>query len=337
MSPRAELKTARLTLRPVAPEDEGGVVAALNDLAVTGWLSVVPHPYSVADFDQFRTELAKPGETFAVLDHQGLAGIVGAGRELGYWFAPRCHGKGYATEAARAVMAAQLAGDATDVVSGYFEGNTRSANVLKKLGFVEVGRGMRACRALGHDRPHVDLRLTLAAFRQALPVEAHGPRLTFRPLQNTDLEALHAVVSHFDVVRQLASYPWPPDRSFTRSRAQPFLGRGFVWGVFRDQRLIGTVAVTGDELGYMFAPDVWGQGYGAEACHIALKRAFAEGRDHITAGIWADNAASLGLLHKLDFKIVGNDLSLNKARGVEVAGHMLRLDRACWLDAHPFP
>ncbi len=166
---RAEFQTARLTLRPVIPQDEGAVAAALNDLSVTGWLSVVPYPYTAADFHQFQTTMAKSGETFAVLDATGLAGIVGAGRELGYWFAPRCHGQGYATEAARAVLAAQLADDPADVVSGYFEGNLRSANVLRKLGFVETGRGLKPCRALGTLRPHVDLRLTLAAFLAALP------------------------------------------------------------------------------------------------------------------------------------------------------------------------
>ncbi len=39
---RAALKTARLILRPVAAVDEGVVGAGLNDLGVTGWLSVVP-------------------------------------------------------------------------------------------------------------------------------------------------------------------------------------------------------------------------------------------------------------------------------------------------------
>ena len=327
---RAELATARLTLRPVAPEDEGAVVAALNDLAVAGWLAVVPYPYTAADFQHFLTEIAKPGETFAVCDAAGLVGIVGAGRELGYWFAPRIHGLGYATEAARAIVAAQLADDPADIVSGYFEGNARSANVLQKLGFVEIGRGLKACRALGIDRAHVDLRLTLPTFQAALPIEAQSPRMTFRALQNTDLEALHAVVSHWDVVRQLASFPWPPDRAFTATRARPYLGCGFVWGVFRDGDLIGTMAVTGDELGYSFRPDAWGQGYATEACRVALDRAFAEGRDHVNAGVWADNAASLRLLAKLGFYVTGQDVSLNKARGMDVAGQWLRLDRADW-------
>ncbi|MEO8244600.1 MAG: GNAT family N-acetyltransferase [bacterium] len=328
---RAELKTVRLTLRPVAPEDEGAVVAALNDIAVSGWLAVVPWPYAPADFQQFQTEYALPGDTFSVDDAQGFAGILGVeDRTLGYWFAPRCHGLGYATEAARAALAAHLAHDPEDIRSGYFEGNDRSANVLRKLGFRESGRGLKYCLALGIERPHVDMLLTRDAFTEALPIEAQSARLTYRALQNSDLEALHAVVSDWEVVRQLASFPWPPDRAFTATRAQPYLGRGFVWGVFLNRRLVGTVAVTGDELGYCLVPDVWRQGIGTEICRVAIDRAFGSGWDHLVAGVWADNAASIALLGKLGFRVVDHDLTLNKARGETVPGLWMRLERADW-------
>jgi len=328
---RAKLETARLRLRPVAVEDEAVVVAALNDLSVTGWLAVVPHPYNPADFQHFQRNLAQPGQTFAVEDAQGLVGIVGLEkRTLGYWFAPSSHGLGYATEAARVALAAHFAESTTDIASGYFEGNTRSANVLRKLGFVEAGRWPKQCRALGTDRSHVEMVLTLDAFRAALPIEMRGPRLTLRSLQTTDLAALHRVVSEWEVVRQLASYPWPPDLAFTATRAKPYLGAGFVWGMFREGDLLGTVAVTGNELGYMLRQDAWGQGYATEACRLAIDRAFADGRDHLVAGIWADNAASLALLRKLGFRLTGSDVSRNIARGAEVAGHWLRLDRKDW-------
>lgn len=166
---RAELKTARLTLRPVAPRDEGDVVNSLNDIAVSGWLAVVPHPYRAEDFRQFQMAYAKPGQTYAVDDSVGFAGILGVeGRMLGYWFAPNRHGLGYATEAARAALTEHFTAGSDIIASGYFEGNTRSANVLRKLGFVETGRGLKHCRALGIDRPHVDMTLTRDAFLAAL-------------------------------------------------------------------------------------------------------------------------------------------------------------------------
>jgi RimJ/RimL family protein N-acetyltransferase len=170
MALRAHLQTARLTLRPVAANDQAAIVSGIGDLDVSRWLSRVPHPYSAADFVEFATEIAYPGETFAVEDAGGFVGVVGAGFELGYWFIPQAHGRGYATEAALAVLQMQFAHDDSTVTSGCFVGNDRSARVLAKLGFVETGRRMQACRALGEARAHVDLLLTPAAFAALHPV-----------------------------------------------------------------------------------------------------------------------------------------------------------------------
>lgn len=332
MQPRAELKTARLTLRPVEAQDEAAIVAALNDIDVTGWLSVVPFPYTAEDFQFFLSEIARPGETYAVLDDEGFAGVVGAGEELGYWFAPRVHGKGYATEAARAIMAEQLACNPADVASGYFEGNARSANVLRKLGFVEVGRGPKQCRAMGIDRPHVQLLLTREAFVAALPIEARSPRLTYRSRQATDLQAMMDLVSRADVLRQLGpKWPWPAEREFTLTRSTPYLGQGFVWGIFREGAHIGSVGVTEGELGYVLHPDHQGQWLASEAVERCLSRAFDEdGLDEVHAGVWADNAASLGLLRKFGFQVTGQDLGTNALRAEPAPGFTLRLTRADW-------
>jgi RimJ/RimL family protein N-acetyltransferase len=165
---RAEFQTARLRLRPVGPQDEAAVVAGLNDISVSGWLAVVPYPYGFADFFIYLTEIAKPGASFAIEDEVGFAGVLGLERDkLGYWLMPSAQGRGYATEAGRAALGWHFAEGGGPVASGYFEGNARSANVLHKSGFVETGRGQRFCRALGIDRPHVEMLLTPDAFRAA--------------------------------------------------------------------------------------------------------------------------------------------------------------------------
>jgi RimJ/RimL family protein N-acetyltransferase len=159
----ARYQTARLTLRPVVASDEAAVVAAIDDIAVSGWLAVVPHPYTVADFRYFLTEIAVPGEVFAIEDAMGFAGIMSIeDGVLGYWLAPRAQGLGYATEAGRCLVDAHFAASDASLISGYFEGNARSANVLRKLGFVETGRDMKHCRARGTDLPHVVVELTRA-------------------------------------------------------------------------------------------------------------------------------------------------------------------------------
>ena len=163
---RAVLQTARLLLRPVVASDEEAVVTAIDDIAISGWLSTVPHPYRAEHFQSFLNEYATPGETFVLEDREGFAGVLGLeGGELGYWLAPQAQGLGYATEAGKAALNAHFADGGGVVVSGYFDGNVRSARVLEKLGFVETGRRLRHCAAMQLDRPHVDLVLTREAFR----------------------------------------------------------------------------------------------------------------------------------------------------------------------------
>jgi RimJ/RimL family protein N-acetyltransferase len=158
-------QTARLRLRPVAASDEAAVVAAISDIAVSGWLIPVPHPYSSQDFHHFLNKVAAAGEEFVIEDTEGFVGLIGLSNGvLGYWLDPRAQGRGYATEAARCLVAAHFADGAETLESGYFEGNARSARVLAKLGFTETGRDRRSCRALGIERPHVILQLPRAAF-----------------------------------------------------------------------------------------------------------------------------------------------------------------------------
>lgn len=333
---QTKLSTQRLNLRPLAASDEAAVVAGVGDIAVSGWLSVVPHPYGAADFDAFLNGYARPGETYVVTDRDGFCGVVGIeDGVLGYWFAPGCHGRGYATEAARRVLAEWFSQTDAAVPSGYFRGNDRSAKVLQKLGFVKVGEGLKHCRALSRDRDHIDMILTRDAFVAALPFAATSARLAYRGMIPTDLDAMHEIVRHWDVTRQLGpKWPWPADRSFTKTRVQGFVGNGFVWGVFLSGRLIGTVGVTDGSLGYSLHPDHWGRGLMTESCRTALDRAFADpALAAVTAGVWADNAASQAVLAKLGFKITGETCETSFARPEPSPGYELILTRADWRGA----
>ncbi len=160
MLPRAVLGTARLELRPLGPEDAAAVIDGVGRLTVSRWLTVVPHPYGPADFDAF-LQIAAPGRHWAIEDAGGLAGVISLAPGFGFWIAPDRQGRGYGTEAARAVLAAHFAKpQAGPVSSGYFADNTPSARVHRKLGFRTVARQNVMCRALEQPRPLLRQRLT---------------------------------------------------------------------------------------------------------------------------------------------------------------------------------
>ncbi|MBI1417984.1 MAG: GNAT family N-acetyltransferase [Limimaricola sp.] len=155
--------------------------------------------------------------------------------------------------------------------------------------------------------------------------------LTYRDLAAHDLDALHAIMSDWQVVRQLGSWPWPADLAFTAARCRPFpAARGFIWGCFRAGRLVGTVGVSDGALGYCLERASWGQGLMTRAATDALDVAFAAGLSAVGAVVWADNAASARVLDKLGFVVTGRTLEMSRARGVHTPCVALRLTRARW-------
>ena len=139
-----ELHTRRLHLRPLTASDEAEVVRQLGDLAVSRWLTVVPHPYTVNDFRDFLGFLQEdPREGWAIIAPEGLVGVAGCTHRLGYWLGRAHHGKGYMSEAARALVDDHFTRGAERLLSGHFPDNASSARVLEKLGFVPTGEEVR--------------------------------------------------------------------------------------------------------------------------------------------------------------------------------------------------
>lgn len=136
----ARLRTERLLLRPLGERDVPACAAAMQDRAVSGWLSAVPWPYREKDARWFVGECAAGRETAWAIDAgNGLCGVIGLGDELGYWIARPAWGRGFASEAARAVVDHHFATGAEELRSSHHAGNDRSRHVLEKLGFVETG------------------------------------------------------------------------------------------------------------------------------------------------------------------------------------------------------
>ena len=109
-----------------------------------------------------------PSRQLTAVQKVGIAGLVphgAASAELGYWLGRPHWGHGFATEAARAILAFAFTTAALpELTSGCFTGNLRSARVLEKLGFRQTGTSTRACLAQAKDLPHLDMRLPRTAW-----------------------------------------------------------------------------------------------------------------------------------------------------------------------------
>jgi RimJ/RimL family protein N-acetyltransferase len=153
-----ELRTERLTLTPVTLDDDAFVLELLND---PGWLQNIGDRgvRTLEDARAYITDRFSKSLWLVVRDRfgerLGLCGIVD-GREglehpdIGYAFLARHAGKGYATEAARAVLAhaREVLGLKT-VLAITTPDNTPSQRVLEKIGLKFV----RIIELPGHDGP----------------------------------------------------------------------------------------------------------------------------------------------------------------------------------------
>ena len=145
-------RTERLLLRPGWIEDAPALHSAIADERIVRNLATAPWPYRLADAETFLERERSPAEpamliflrtavaTPELIGGIGFARKPDGGTELGYWLAPRHWGRGYATEAGRAVLAA--ARDSLRlrrIEAGHFLDNPASGRVLEKLGFRPTG------------------------------------------------------------------------------------------------------------------------------------------------------------------------------------------------------
>ncbi|WP_342075698.1 GNAT family protein [Yoonia sp. SS1-5] len=163
------LRTERLVLRPPAPRNARVIARAVNNINVSRWLTRVPFPYGITDAQWFVSEnQAGRFNARLIWADDIFVGTIGLDQELGYWLAQAAWGRGYATEAARAVLDDHFADGTADLVkSSHFAENTASRNVLDKLGFVDVGPCTHFSKARNAPVPGRSMELTRSRWEQA--------------------------------------------------------------------------------------------------------------------------------------------------------------------------
>ena len=197
------LETARLRLRPPRLADAEAIATLANDRRIAENTARIPHPYTLADAEAFINGVARSESeiAFAITlardardpekacpgldpgwepvfgqDHApnnrrgtliGMCGLTrhpGAQPEIGYWLGLPYWGRGYATEAARAVIDHAFEDLRLDLLTaGARVSNPASRRVLEKCGFQWTGVVLTRIRAIASaapiDRFRLDRRL----------------------------------------------------------------------------------------------------------------------------------------------------------------------------------
>ena len=146
------LHTARLALRPARDSDAARFVEILTNWNVIRMLPLAPHPYALAAAREwiashvveqglgtaFRFVIEHDWRMIGTCDVDEIDDFSGA---LGYWLEKDTWGRGFATEAAAAVVEfAFMRLGLLCLTSGHASDNPGSGRVLAKLGFRNVGQ-----------------------------------------------------------------------------------------------------------------------------------------------------------------------------------------------------
>lgn len=150
------IAAGRFHLRPLRPSDAGLMTVYAGDVRVAEATRSIPHPLPPGAIEAFITR-AMAGDTRGTIwamdgaasGLSDLLGVIslkpmearksgGGQSEIGFWVAPQMWNTGIASEAVRALVAANPLGDRT-LFAEVFQDNPGSARVLTNVGFQYLG------------------------------------------------------------------------------------------------------------------------------------------------------------------------------------------------------
>ena len=144
-----------------------------------------------------------------------------------------------------------------------------------------------------------------------VPPIIETPRLILRRLASYDAPGLHVMLADPETMRYWSSLPHAElaetEAWIAESIAATARGDAHDFAVMRESRLVGRVAFwMGNEIGFLFHRDVWGQGVAREALGAFLRYGFETLQfTTMRADVDPGNVRSLTLLERLGFKRSG--------------------------------
>ncbi|NNJ76045.1 MAG: GNAT family N-acetyltransferase [Anderseniella sp.] len=179
-----QIETERLLLRPMRETDAPRLVKLANRPEIAHMLATMPHPYSLSDAEDFLDNVRKlpsNAANFAITLKDApdtLIGGTGYGPasgtdkppheiDFGYWLGLEYWGKGYATEAAKAVIRHAFEVSSIEQIdTEHLTVNPASGRVLAKAGFVDKGERTCYSQGSGQTRPSRKMVLSKARYQE---------------------------------------------------------------------------------------------------------------------------------------------------------------------------
>ncbi|GHA42458.1 hypothetical protein GCM10008927_03670 [Amylibacter ulvae] len=319
------IQTKRLTLRHFTSADAPAVAKALNDYEVARWLSSAPNPYGLDDAKKFinKTKSMKI-KPFAIFDQNQFVGCIGTDGlvGLGYWIAQDHWGKGYASEAVRAVVNWHFSNPKnTELRSGYIADNDKSAAVQQKLGF-QITEYNTVDTVLLGTVDHVNTVLTRDAWLTSFNLPIESARIFLRPLSLDDWHDMQSISGNRETARMVSKIPvpWPESQVKQMIADTAFRGQvGFMLAIcLHGGRMIGVIGLGGDKdpsVAYVMSNQFKGRGLTTEALNALLHYSFKTfDLPSIASEVFTDNPASMRVLEKAGFEKCGESIEPSKAR-----------------------
>lgn len=163
------LETERLVLRAPRFEDARAIAAVADDRRIAEMTANLPHPYAEKDAENWIANAWSGADHPFLVTLKTNGALIGAtgfvmpelgDPEIGYWLATAHWGKGYATEAARAVVDHLFTEHGVCAVAASARVvNPASRRVIEKCGFQWVGVGLMRSRLLASSVPVDKFRL----------------------------------------------------------------------------------------------------------------------------------------------------------------------------------
>ena len=163
-----------LILKVIPPEDYATYRDLINNPNVTRMTGSIPYPVTMEFVEKRLAGRARQEAEERTIAERGFyvdGVLVGSGSyfpdddgkcAIGYSIGEEYWGKGYATAAAKAIIAmAREHGNMGVLYADHAKDNPASGRVLEKLGFVVVGDGMM--KSAGRDEPNEVWKLELPA------------------------------------------------------------------------------------------------------------------------------------------------------------------------------